>query len=187
MKFINLLQNKRMKNIVFLILFFYCRIGIAQTEFPFYEQIAFNFYQSKLIDSFPTKKKIKVYPYVMNFHPSGNAFSYPNCLGIIWKGGEQFEKIESYVKSQYNIDSKRFELDFTKLNKKKFKIKKRGKGNYPRLHITAPHKDKKGTERIFVNIHETHKEIYVTHHFEFNNQGKIINWCKEMNEIIETN
>ena len=173
------------KNLLFILLI-NCGIGIAQTEFPFYEQIAFDLYQSKLIDSFPTKKKVKVYPYVMNFHPSGNAFSYPNCLGIIWKSGEQFEKIESYVKSQYNIDSERFELDFTKLNKKKFKIKKRGKGSYPRLNITAPHKEKNGSERIFVNIHEIHKKIYVTYHFEFNEKGKIINWCKEMNEIIET-
>jgi hypothetical protein len=175
-----------LKNNIFLILLLFYGIGIAQTEFPFYEQIAFDFYQSKLIDSFPTKKKMKVYPYVVNFHPSGNAFSYPNCLGITWKSGEQFERIETYEKSQYNIESERFELDFTKLNKKKFKIKKRGKGNYPRLHITAPHKEKNGTERIFVNIHETHKYIYITYHFEFNQEGKIINWCKEMNEIIRT-
>ena len=180
------MKKLNLKKYILLIFLLNCGIGIAQTKFPFYEQIAFDFYQSQIIDSFPTKKKVKVYPFVIDFHPSGNAFSYPNCLGITWKSSEQFEEIESYVKSQYNIDSKRFELDFTKLNKKKFKIKKRGKGNYPRLHITAPHKEKKGTDRIFVNIHETHKKIYITYHFEFNNQGKIINWCKEMNEIIET-
>ena len=173
------------KNLL-LFLLLNCGIGLAQTKFPFYEQIAFDYYQSEIIDSFPTKKKIKVYPYVIDFHSSGNVFSYPNCLGITWKGSGQFEEIESYVKSQYNIESERFELDFSKLNKKKFKIKKRGKGNHPRLHITAPHKEKNGTERIFVNISETHKYIYVTYHFEFNKKGEIINWCKEMNEIIET-
>lgn len=177
-----------LKKNILLILLLNCGIGIgiAQTKFPFYEQIAFDFYQTKIIDSFPTKKKVKVYPYIIDFHPSGKKFSYPNCLGITWKSREQFEEIESYIKSQYNFDSERFELDFTKLNKKKFKIKKRGKGNYPRLHITAPHKEKNGTERVFVNIHETHKYIYVTYHFEFNEKGKIINWCKEMNEIIQT-
>ena len=113
-------------------------------------------------------------------------FSYPNCLGITWKGSGQFEKIESYVESQNTIDSNRFELDFTGLNKKKFRIKKRGKGNYPRLHITAPYKERNGNERIFVNIHETHENIDVTYHMEFNLKGEIIDWCKEMDEIIRT-
>ena len=175
-----------MKKYILLIFLLNFGIGNAQTEFPFYEQIAFDFYQSKIIDSFPTKKKVKVYPYVMDFHPSGNAFSYPNCLGITWKGSGQFKKLESYVESQNNIDSERFELDFTNLNKKKFKIKKRGIGNYPRLHITAPHKEKNGTDPIFVNVHETHKDIYVTYYLEFNDKGQIINWCKGIDEIIRT-
>lgn len=175
-----------LKKNLLLILLLNCGIGISQNEFHFYEQIAFDFYQSKIIDSFPTKKKVKVYPFVIDFHTSGNVFSNPTCLGIIWKSNEQFEKIESYVESQHNIDSERFELDFSNLNKKKFKVKKRGKGNYPRLHITAPHKEKNGTKGIFVNIHETHKYIYVTYHFEFNQKGEIINWCKEMNEIRRT-
>ena len=93
-----------MKKHLLLIFLLTCGIGVAQTEFPFYEQIAFDFYQSKIIDSFPTKKKVKVYPYVIDFHPSGNSFSYPNCLGITWKGRGQFEKIESYeiFNTRYN-------------------------------------------------------------------------------------
>ena len=122
----------------------------------------------------------------MSFQPNYFVFSNPICLGIKWKNNEQFEPLESYVESQRQIDSKRFELDFTELDKKKFKIKKRGKGNYPRLHITAPHREKRGTERIFVNIHETHENIYVTYHIEFNDKGEIIDWCKEMDEIIRT-
>ena len=175
-----------MKKAILLIFLLKCGIGISQTEFPFYEQIAFDFYQSKLIDSFPTKKKVKVYPYVFDFQPDYFVFSNPNCLGIKWKNNEQFLPLESYVESQRKIDSERFELDFSDLDKKKFKIKKRGKGNYPRLHITAPHKEKNGTERVFVNIHETHENIYVTYHIEFNDKGKIIDWCREMDEIIRT-
>tara|TARA_R110002049_G_scaffold43784_1_gene128721 strand:+ start:1353 stop:1883 length:531 start_codon:yes stop_codon:yes gene_type:complete len=175
-----------LKKTILLIFLLKCGIGISQTEFPFYEQIAFDFYQSKLIDSFPTKKKIKVYQYVYDFQPDYFVFSNPNCLGIKWKNNEQFQSIESYVESQRKIDSERFELDFSDLDKKKFKIKKRGKGNYPRLNITAPHKEKNGTDRIFVNIHETHENIYVTYHIEFNDKGEIIDWCKEMDEIIRT-
>jgi hypothetical protein len=159
-------------------------IGNAQTEFPFYEQIAFDFYQSKIIDSFPTKKKVKVYPYVIDFHPSGNVFSNPTCLGVVWKSNEQFKEMESYVESQHQIDSDRFELDFSNLDKKKFKVKKRGKGSDPRLYITPPNIEKNGNERIFVNIYETYESKYVTYYFEFNDKGNIINWCREMNEII---
>ena len=147
-------------------------------------KLRLTFFQSKLIDSFPTKKKVKVYPYVFNFQPDYFVFSNPNCLGIKWKSNEQFHPLESYVESQRRIDSQRFELDFSDLDEKKFKIKKRRKGNYPRLHITAPHKEKNGTDQIFVNIHETHENIHVTYHIEFNNKGEIIDWCKKIDEII---
>lgn len=122
----------------------------------------------------------------MDFHPSGYVFSNPGCLGINWKSNNQFKEIDSYVDTQLDIDSDRFELDFSNLDKKKFKVKKRREGSYPRLHITVPHKEINGTERIFVNIHETHQEIYFTYHLEFNDKGEIIDWCKEMNEIIRT-
>lgn len=94
--------------------------------------------------------------------------------------------MESYVDSQHQIDSDRFELDFSNLDKKKFKIKKRGKGSDPRLYITPPNIEKNGTDRIFLNIYETYENKYVTYYFEFNDKGNIINWCCEMNEIIRT-
>ena len=173
-----------MREAILLIFLLKYGTGISQTEFPFYEQIAFDFYQSKLIDSFPTKNKVKVYPYVFDFQPDYLVFSNPNCLGFKWENNEQFQPFESYVESQTKIDSERFELDFSNLDKKKFRIKKRGKGNYPRLYITAPHKEKNETEQVYVNIHETHKNIHVTYHIEFNEKGEIINWCRALNEII---
>ena len=175
-----------MKKAILLTFLLNCGIGISQTEFPFYEQIAFDFYQSTIIDSFPSKKKIKVYPYVMDFHPSRTRFYNPICLGISWKSKTQFKELESYLETQLNIDSDRFELDFSNLDKKKFKIKRNGNGTYPKLQITAPHKEINGTESIFVNIHITNKYLYETYHIEFNNKGKIINWCRTYDEVIRT-
>lgn len=175
-----------LKKTILLTFLFYYRIGVSQTEFPFYEQIAFDFYQSTLIDSFPTKRKVKVYPYVMDFHPNKGGFYLPSCLGVDWKKNNSFKEIKKYVETQLQIDSDRFELNFSNLNKKKFKVKKRGKGNYPRLHITAPYQEINKTERIFVNVHEIHKHLYVTYHLEFNNKGKIINWCRTYDKIIQT-
>ena len=120
-----------MKKAILLTFLLNCGIGISQTEFPFYEQIAFDFYQSTIIDSFPSKKKIKVYPYVMDFHPPRTGFYNPICLGISWKSKTQFKELESYLETQLNIDSDRFELDFSNLDKKKFKIKRNGNGTYP--------------------------------------------------------
>lgn len=179
-------KRRDLKKIILLTFLLNCGIGISQTEFPFYEQIAFDFYQSTLIDSFPTKKKVKVYPFVLDFQPDYFVFNNPSCLGIKWRSNEQFEPIKDYVESQMNIDSDRFELDFSKLDKKKFKVKKRGKGSYPRLHITAPHKEIDGTERIFVNIHETHEYLWISYHLEFNENGEIINWCRNYAEVIRT-
>ncbi|MFC0603051.1 hypothetical protein [Winogradskyella pulchriflava] len=178
-----------MKKIILLILILKCGIGISQTEFPFYEQIAFDFYESTLIDSFPTKKKVKVYKYATEFHTGvfslHNTFTTPNCLNnITWISNDQFKVIESYIENQMQVDSNLFELDFSNLDKTKFKVKKNGKGNYPKLFITPPNKEENGTERIFVNIYEKHSEKTVNYHFEFNKTGEIIDWCRTVDEII---
>ncbi|NKI33479.1 hypothetical protein [Croceivirga thetidis] len=173
-----------MKKIILLTFLLQYGFGISQTEFPFYEQIALDFYRSKLVDSFPTKKKIKVYPYLHDFQANYFVFINPSCLGINWKNNAQFEPLKEYVESQIRIDSERFELDFSNLDKKKFKVKKRGEGNYPRLHITAPHKEIRGSERIFVNIYETHQYLYVTYHLEFDRYGQILDWCRTYDEVV---
>ena len=173
-----------MKKALLLIFLLNCGIGISQTEFPFYEQIALDFYQSTIIDSFPQNKKVKVYPYVINFHPSTNEFNNPICLGMIGKRKNEFKELESYVETQIKIDSDRFELDFSNLDKKKFKIKKRGEGNYPRLKITPPNINIYRKDRVFVNIHITNKCLYETFHIEFNEKGEIIDWCRSHGEVI---
>lgn len=179
-------KQKDLKKVILLTFLLNCGIGFSQTEFPFYEQIAFNFYQSTIIDSFPQKKKVKVYPYVMNFHSSRNEFYNPLCLGISWKSKSEFKELDSYVETQLKIDSDRFELDFSNLDKKKFKIKRRGEGTYPKLRITPPFIEINGTERIFVNIYITNEYLYETYHIEFNDKGKIIDWCRTYDEVIRT-
>ena len=90
------------------------------------------------------------------------------------------------METQLKIDSNRFELDFPKLDKKKFKIKKRGEGTYPRLKITPPNIEINGKKRIFVNIHITNEYLYETYHIEFDDKGKVINWCRTYDEVIRT-
>jgi len=46
----------------------------AQTKSPFYQQLAFNFYQNKILDSFPVNKRITIYKYV--YHLNKEAYIY---------------------------------------------------------------------------------------------------------------
>jgi len=159
-------------------------LGFTQTNTSFYEQVAFDLYRTEIIDSFPVKKRIKVYKY--SFQPTLFYFFTPSCLtNIVWKSNDQFQPIKEYTESQWNIDSNRFELDFSNLDKKQFKIKKIGRGSYPKLFISPPYKENKNDERIFVNIYEKHSERKeVIYHIEFNKSGEIINWCQSVSESI---
>jgi hypothetical protein len=48
-----------MKKIVIIILALSFNFGFGQVEIPFFEQIAFDFYQDSLLTKFPVKKRIK--------------------------------------------------------------------------------------------------------------------------------
>jgi len=160
-------------------------LAIAQTSTPFYEQIAFDLYRTEIIHSFPVKKRIKVYKYAFDFQPTLFWFYTPSCLSnIVWKSNDQFQPIKEYTTSQLKIDSNRFELDFSDLDKKKFKIKKFGKGSYPKLFISPPYKENEN-ERVFINIYEKHSERKeVIYHLEFDKTGVIKNWCQSISESI---
>lgn len=158
--------------------------AFSQTDKLYYEQKAFDLYQNEILDSFPVNKKIKIYQHAFDFHPKAFRFSIPNCLeNIVWKNNEQFEEMTTYKERKIDFDSS---LDFSKINKKQFKIKINGKGNFPKLLISSPHIEKGNNKRIFINLYEKHSERkeYI-YHIEFNINGKIINWCRsEYYEII---
>ena len=171
-----------MKRIIFSLILFINISSLAQEE-PFYEQIAFDFYSTKIIDSFPVRKKIRVYKYFFDFQNSIEInFNVPNCM----KKNVKFEKIEEYCKEQSKIESKKFEINYSKLNKKKFKIRKSVKEKYPRLFITAPHRivDEK-EKNIFINIHVEESLFFKSiYHLKLNDKGQILNWCRDFFETI---
>jgi len=174
-----------LKKILIILFLLISEFGFTQTEMPFYEQIAFDFYRTEIIDSFPIKKRIKVYEYAIEFQPTMLWFIRPNCLAdMVWKNNDQFQPIKEYTDNQWlNINSKQFQLDFSDLDKKQFKIKKLGRGSFPKLFISPPHKENENNQRIFVNVYLEHNERkLVIYHFEFDKSGKIKNWCQSISE-----
>jgi len=150
-----------------------------------FEQKAFDLYKTEILDSFPVNKKIKIYQYAFDFRPNVFWFSTPNCLeNIVWKNNKQFEEISLYKEKKIGFDSK---LDFSKIDKKQFKVKLNGKGNFPKLFISSPHIEKGDDKRIFINLYEKHSERkeYI-YHIEFNQDQKIINWCRTEHYTIIT-
>jgi hypothetical protein len=100
-------------------------IVFSQTEVPFYEQIAFDFYRTEILSVHPVEKKLKVYRNLYSFFNKEYPAFFPNCLNHKWAINDSF------------IDnvSNRNELNLNELNDSRFKLKKYGKGAKPKICI----------------------------------------------------
>ncbi len=177
-----------MKKIIFILSILISCNCYSQTDKIFYEQKAFDFYRFEILDSFPVSKKIKVYQSVFDshHHPFIVGFVTPDCLdNISWKNNNQFSELKSYTVNQGNLNPEITKLNFQDLDKIQFKIKKFGRGNYPKLFISSPHIENENYDRVFVNVYENHSTAKdVIYHLEFNKKGQIINWCRTVSEVI---
>ncbi len=170
-----------MKNVVFgFILLVY--ISSFGQEKPFFEQKAFDFYKTTIIDSFPVKKKIRVYKYFFDFHGGIEIDFFDSTCS---KKGIKFEEMKDYTREQWKTTSKNFEIDYSKIDRSKFKIKKRVRNKYPRMFITAPHREINNNNKVFINIH-IEESLYFKSIFqlELNNSGKVLNWCRDNFETV---
>lgn len=166
-----------MRRVLIILFFLISEFAYTQLETPFFEQIALDLYRSEIIDSFPVKKRIRVFPSFLDFQSTEFSFSTPNCFDkVAWTNPDHIQPI----KKKHSIDSNSNELDLTGLNKKQFKIKKNGKGSYPKLFISAPHEDVKNPNRILVNIYEKHsKRKTVIYHLLLDKKGGLKEWCRQ--------
>jgi len=173
----------RMKRLI-IILISFMLFGFKPQDNPFFEQIAFNLYHSEIIEAYPVDKKVRVFESSFDFHPDIFWFNTPKCLeGIIWKNNEQFQSMSTELTIDNLINASY--LDYTGIDKKKFKVKKNGKGSYPKLFVSRPHIEEGDDKRIFVNIYEEHSQLFtVIYHIEFDSAGSIIDWCRSENQRI---
>ena len=154
--------------------------AIAQLKHPVYEQLAFDFYRTTILDSFPVKKKITVFKYILDAHPD-LIFTVPDKIcSLKHKSKQKFEVLKTYAESQYfDFASMMIELNTDSINKKQFSIKKQRRNYYPKLLITLPFTEEDNTDRVFVNVHEELSErLTVIYTLEFNTDLRVVDWCR---------
>ena len=140
---------------------------MAQNEVPFYEQRAFDFYRNSILSQKPINKKVTVYAELEPYAATENPYWYPRCL-------ESF-KLSENDSLRNNISNQR-KLNLAELKDKRFRVKKYGKGSYPKLYVSQSFSI--NDNQIFVNVNEIHKWNGNIYHIEFDSNGKVINWCK---------
>lgn len=147
----------------------------SQSENPFYEQLAFDFYKENILKVFPVEKKITVFK-SLNYDSGEEIYYVPSdCLKTkLPNDGKNIEKLE-YSKYWKSFEDTRLNLDLKKIDRKQFKIKKSNRGYFPKLFVHYP---KTYRDRIFVVLHEKYQNSGKYYTVEFNQQGKIIDWCK---------
>ena len=157
--------------------------GQAQTKLPFFEQIAFDFYGQEILKIHPVKKRISVYRYYSDFQNGGTYFPNVECLKKpIFEN--QTDEVDKTTYGQDSIDSEKFEIDLSQLDKTQFKIRRNGRGSYPRLFISYPVVSKKEPNRFFVNVSESYERLVNIYHLEIDRTGKVVDWCKSYRETI---
>lgn len=151
--------NKKILIIIFLVSTLNC---IAQSNDSFWEQIAFDFYRTEILPKSPIKKRIKI-----NKELNSIYYLSADCL----KNKINNEKKLNLVESKY------FELNLEKIDKKQFRIvKKINKLSNSEVFVEVS-EAYEFNERIFVVINEFDASRGKKYTFEFDKNGNIIDWC----------
>ena len=139
--------------------------GFSQSQRPFLEQIAFDFYRTEIQLKYPIKKKIRVWKELKN--ATDDPYWFPRCLESFKRNG--IDTLNQKISS-------RLKLDLSKLGKGQYRIKSDGKGKRPVVFVNKPFTIE--GMNIIVNITELHKRFVNIYHIEIDKNGRILDWCK---------
>jgi hypothetical protein len=153
----------------------------AQEVFPLYQQFAFDFFNRNADEMLPSgrMRKIAVRRQFEIFY--GNQHYANTCIDIESKSYQDSIFSENYAKFLVG-NLQYYGLDFSDLDKSKFKIRRENKYHYPRMTISPP--DKYG-DRIFLEIDlERSSQTGTFYVIEMNQLGVVVDWCSESYEIV---
>lgn len=139
----------------------------AQTNIPFYEQIAFDFYKNEIIEKSEEREKYKITQNLKSIF-----YLSTECLKNKVYNEKEIKKLQN------SLYFKGYRLNLSKIDKKTFRKAKKinknsNKENFVEVSIAYEFEG-----RIFVVISELNSGQGKDYIFEFNNDGKIIDWCK---------
>jgi len=161
-------MNLKIKTAVTIAFVFIVSMGScrAQSDIPFHEQIAFDFYCSEIIGDSQFKERLRV-------STDFNSLFYISAECLKDKIYNE-KKIEVYQKSKY---FQGYLLDLKKLDKTQFKkVKHINKYSNSNNYVSVSNAYT-FNNLIFVQIEELVENDEKTFTFEFDEKGNIIDWC----------
>jgi hypothetical protein len=174
-----------MKKLIIILVILSSSFAFGQVEIPFFEQIVFDFYKDSLLTKFPVKKRIKIPKYTTDFHSTYYKFQVNECLTReLLTEGKELEIFGIYALEQMDFNSPTHVMNYEKVDKKQFRIKKLKSNGYPNLRISQPYHKKADFENFYVIISENYRRKNITYYFLININGKIKNWCRNESELI---
>lgn len=161
---------KKLCSIILIICSSFC---IAQSDEPFYEQIALEFYSTKILEKSDINVRLKIngdlyYPIYIN----------ANCLINKIINEKNFSVI---IKNNFDT----FFLDLNKIDKKKFKKVKKLNTEINKENYILVSRAIEFENRLFVIIREQVNFDNRGFTFEFDSNGNIIDWCQSSKGISQ--
>ena len=159
----------------FLLLVFisiYSSFCLAQSDKPFYEQIAFEFYCSEILAKSEIDVRLKI-----NGHLNYVNYISADCLKEKIINEKNFT-----IKPKNNFDT--LFLELKNINKKKFKIVKKINTNTNKENYLLVSRSLEVENRIFVIINEMVNVNGRGFTFEFDSAGNIIDWCQSSKSVF---
>ena len=121
----------------------------------------------------------------MHVNPRFYNFQVSSCLTGEWlTEGKELDTFSIYTLEQMDFDSPIHEMKYDKLDDKQFRVKKSNSSRCPNLRISQPYHKKKNFKEFFVCVIENYKKKTITYYLLIDENGNVINWCRNKVEKV---
>jgi hypothetical protein len=158
--------------LLLIIISIYSSLCEAQSGEPFYEQIAFEFYCSKILEKSEINVRLKI----------NGDLNYVNYIDADCLKEKITNEKNFTIKPKNNFDT--LFLELKNINKKKFKIVKKINTNTNKENYLLVSRTLEVENRIFVIINEMVNVNGRGYTFEFDSAGNIIDWCQSLKSVF---